>query len=214
MSFRHGAALVRVVRLRNRYDFLRHVRTIPLRPRGLLQPSRTYARPTPGRIPICLAPPAGGPGTVNLPFSRVFTVYKKRGAFAGTSRSRIRSGVPLDKQPFSLQPACRQPTWAQSPRGDSAFDRWKSSHRERVNSSRNRGLRDQNCAKSGEKDRKILGEVLAVSVDSRRSPSTMRRMEPAAVLCRVSAASLICTQNCVLLYRAAVHGAEGVRGCF
>ena len=32
MSFRHGAALVRVVRLRNRYDFLRHVRTIPLRP--------------------------------------------------------------------------------------------------------------------------------------------------------------------------------------
>jgi hypothetical protein len=44
MSFRHGAALVRVIRLRNRYDFLRHVRTIPLWPCGLLQPSRTYAR--------------------------------------------------------------------------------------------------------------------------------------------------------------------------
>jgi hypothetical protein len=43
MSFSHGAALVRVVRLRNRYDFLRHVRTIPLRPRGLLQPNPVNA---------------------------------------------------------------------------------------------------------------------------------------------------------------------------
>jgi len=59
MSFRHGAALVRVVRLRNRHDFLRHVRTIPHgHAASCSRPGRTRVR----RIPICLAPPAGGPG--------------------------------------------------------------------------------------------------------------------------------------------------------